>query len=133
MQFRDKLLKKLKRRPDTATKLLYKQFRNRVANELKESKKSYFHNYFNANSNNMKLLWTGTKSIISIKNSHVNVINKLKDAKGNLTTDSANMANIFNKFFVEVADGITKRIPRSPKSPLDYLRDNNKHSFLYLR
>ena len=26
----------------------------------------------------MKLLWTGIKSIISLKNSHVNVINKLK-------------------------------------------------------
>ena len=42
MQFRDKLLKKLKKRPDTATKLLYKQFRNRVANELKKVKHVIF-------------------------------------------------------------------------------------------
>ena len=67
----------------------------------------------------MKLLWTGIKSIISIKNSQVNVINKLKDANGNLTTDSYKMAAVFNDFFVNVADGVTKRLPRSPKSPFD--------------
>ena len=32
------------------------------------------------------------KSIISIKNSQVNVINKLKDKNGNMTTDPATMA-----------------------------------------
>ena len=36
------------------------------------------HDYFNDNSKNMKLLWIGIKSIISVKNYHVNVINKLK-------------------------------------------------------
>ena len=46
----------------------------------------------------MELLWTGIKSNISIKNSHVNAINKLKDAHGNLTTDFVNMANILNNF-----------------------------------
>ena len=67
MRLRDKALKKLTKKPDEATKRLYKQFRNRITIELKESKKNYFHNYFNVNSNNMKLLWTGIKSIISLK------------------------------------------------------------------
>ena len=128
MQFRDKLLKKLKMMPDTATKLLYKQFRYRVANDLTKSKKSYFHDYLNVNSNHMKLLWIGIKSIINIKSSYVNVVNKLNHTKGNLTTDSINVTNIFNTFFVKVADGITKRIPRPPRSPLDYGGSVNTHS-----
>ena len=107
MQVRDNLLKKLKTMPDTATKLFYKQFRYRVANDLKQSKKSYFLDYFNVNSNNLKLLWTGIKSIINIKSSRVNVVNNLKHTKGNLTTDSVNMANIVNNFFSKVANGIT--------------------------
>ncbi len=37
----------------------------------------------------MKLLWTGIKSIINIKNSQVNVVNKLKDSNGKITTDPA--------------------------------------------
>ena len=73
-------------------------------------------------------MWTGIKSISSTKNTHVNVINKLKDTKGNLITDSTAMANIFNNFFVNAADGVTKNMPRSPKSPLDYLENKNQHS-----
>ena len=100
MRLRDKLLKRIRKRPDAAAKHLYKQFKNCVAVELKERKKKYFQNYFNVNTNNMKLLWTGIKSIISIKSSHVNVMNKLKDTNGNLITDSTAMANIYNNFFV---------------------------------
>ena len=95
----DKLLKKLQKKqiqPDTTTKLAYIQFRNRVATELKESKTACFHTYFEVNSTNMKLLWTDIKSISSTKNSHRSVIIKLKDGNGNLTTDSASMAKIFN-------------------------------------
>ena len=124
MRLRDKYFKKLKK-----SLMLHKQFRNRIAIELKESKAKYFHNYVNENSKNIKLPWTGIQSIISIKNSRVNVINKLKDANGNLTTDSATMATVFNDFFVNVADGVTKRIPRSQKSPSDYLQNENLHSF----
>ena len=32
------------------------------------------------------------------------------------------MANEFNNYFINVASGITKKIPRTPKSPLDKLR-----------
>ena len=77
----------------------------------------------------MKLLWTGIKSIISVQNSWVNVINKLKDTNGNLTLDSTTMATVFNDFFVHVADGITKKIPRTLKSPLGYLDNKNQNSF----
>ena len=48
---------------------------------------------------------------------------------GNLMTDSALMANMFNNSFVHVADGVTKSIPRSKKSPLDYLDRNNPNFF----
>ena len=91
MRVRDKLLKRLRKRSDAD---LYKQFGNRVVVELKESKTKYFHNYFNINSNNMKLLWTGIKSIIIIKNNHANVVNKLKDINGYLTAGVTAMANI---------------------------------------
>ena len=82
MRLMDRLLKKIRKRSDATTKHLYMQFRNRVVIELKESKTKYFHNHFSVNSDNMKLLWTGIKSIISVKNSHVSVINKLKDTNG---------------------------------------------------
>ena len=39
------------------------------------------------------------------------------------------MANVFNNFFVNVADGVAKNIPRSQKSPMDYLDSKNPFSF----
>ena len=70
----------------------------------------------------MKLLWTGIKSIISIKISNVSVINKLKDTNGNLITDQQLWQIFLINFFVNVADVVTKNIPRSPKSLLNYLK-----------
>ena len=46
------------------------------------------------------------------------VIRKLKDTNGNVVRDPTTMANIFNNFFVNVADDVKKRIPKSPRSPL---------------
>ena len=77
----------------------------------------------------MKLLWSGLKSIISNNNSKTNIISKLNDVNGNLTTDPTVVANTFNNFFVIVAGNITKGIPRTRKSPMDYLGTRNEHSF----
>ena len=38
------------------------------------------------------------------------------------------MSNIFNDFYVNVADGITRIIPLSPKSPLEYLSNRTGNS-----
>ena len=106
-----------------------KKFRNRVAVLLKESKTNYFHNFFYTNGNNMKLLWSGLTSIIGNNNSKTNIISKLNDVNGNLTTDLTEIANTFNNFFVNVAGNTTKGIPRTRKSPMDYLGTRNEHSF----
>ena len=130
MRIRDNLLKKIKKNKDQSLMDLHKQFRNRVTVALRESKTSYFYNYFQKNSNNMKQLWSGIKSVISIrKSNNVNVISKLKDSNGNFTSDPAVIANIFNKFFVNVSHDIAKNIPPSNKSPLSFMGDRVGNSF----
>ena len=69
MRIRDKILIKLKRNYDQSVLDFYKKFRNRVTESLRESKASYFYNYFQKNSNNLKQLWSGIKSVISIRKS----------------------------------------------------------------
>ena len=130
MHLRDRLLRNLAKNNDQSLKDLYKKFRNRVSESLRESKASYFHNFFQKNSNNMKQLWPGIKSVISIRqSSNVNVISKLKDPNGNVTSDPAVIANVFNKFFVNVSHNITKNIPRSKKSPVDFMGSRIGSSF----
>ena len=119
MRIRDKISQKLKKQQTPENLKLYKKFRNCVSNELKESKARYFHNYFSTNSQNMNKLWAGIKTIISHKSSTSSSINKIKGKDGNVTSGPSKMSNIFNDFYVNVADGITKTIPLTPKSPLD--------------
>ena len=64
---------------------------------------------------------SGIKTIISHKSPTSSSINKIKGKDGNVTSDPAKISNVFNDFYVNVVDGITKTIPLTPKSPLDYL------------
>ena len=121
MRICDRILQKLKKKQTDDNIKVYKKFRNRVSNELKESKARYFHNYFSTNSQNMKKLWSGIKTIISHKSSSSPAINKIKDKDGWVTSDPSQMSNIFNDFYVKIANEITKTIPLTPKSPLSYL------------
>ena len=127
MRIRDRILQKLRKQQISDTFNLYKKFRNRVSNELKESKMQYFHNYFSTNRQNMKKLWSGIKTIMSHM-SYTSSINKLKDKDGNVTSDPNKMSIIFNDFYVHVADSITKSIPMTPKAPLDYLSNRTGNS-----
>ena len=116
MRLRDILFKRLKR-TDESVKDLYEKVWNQFTTALRESKASYYYNYFQSNINNMKQQWTGIKSIINITTSDVNVITKIKESNGHVASKPAVIANFFNKFFVNV----TKSIPRSRKSPLCFM------------
>ena len=128
MRIGDRILQKFKKRQSPDNLQLYKKFRNRVSNELKESKARYYHNYFLTNSQNKKKMWSGIKSIISHKSFTSSSINKIKGNDGNVTSDPSDISNIFNNFYINVASSITKTIPITPKSPLDYLTNRASNS-----
>ena len=78
----------------------------------------------------VSLLCSGIKSVVSIrKASNMDVINKLKDSNGNLTSDPAIMANILNKLLINVSRNINKNILRSYKSPVHFMGDRVGNSF----
>ena len=128
IKIRDRILKKLKNDKSLTNKTLYKKFRNRVATELKRSKIQYFQDYFSSNISNAKKLWSGIKSIISNKNQISNKINGIRDKNGNMISNSEEISNVFNDYFVNVADNIEKAIPRTSKSPMDYLKASSPYS-----
>ena len=53
--------------PTAANKHLYSKFRNHVVSEQCKSKTEYYQNYFEKHKTNVKMLWTGIKSIITLK------------------------------------------------------------------
>ena len=67
MMCRDRLLRNLTKNNDQSLKDLCNKFRNQVTDSLRESKASYFFNYFQKNRSNIKQLWTGIKSVTNIR------------------------------------------------------------------
>ena len=108
---------------------VYRKCRNRVVAENRKSKASYFKNYFATYSGNMKMLWSGIKSIINAKKKSANLISSLTDKDGNSVNDSSKMAEMFNDFFTNISAKINDSIPHTKKSSLDYLTNRNDKSF----
>ena len=48
-------------------------------------------------------------------------IRGIKDTNGKLAIKSTVIANTLNNYFVDVAENISRNIPRTPKSPIEYL------------
>ena len=131
MRIRDRIFQQFKQTESPEVYAQYKQFRNRVVNEIRNNKKTYFQNYFTENKSNMKLLWKGIRSVIKMKSNsgETNSIPFLTNDDGSKITDPSSIANNFNDYFINVASKITGKIPRNPNSPLRYLASANDSSF----
>ena len=83
----------------------YKQYRNLLSTLMKESKKSYFTNYFQNNLNDLKSTWKGIKNLISLKELPNVAPSNIFD-NGRSLTEPQEIANAFDKYFVNVATDI---------------------------
>ena len=76
------------------------------------------------------MLWKGIKNIISLKPKTCDAFSHLVSDDGSKISEPVNIANEFNEYFTKVADEITKKIPRTRKSPLSYLANPNLNSLI---
>ena len=106
----------------------YKQYRNLLSTLMKESKKSYFTNYFQNNLNDLKSTWKGIKNLISLKELPNVAPSNIFD-NGRSLTEPQEIANAFNKYFVNVATDIQSSIRYSKNNFHDFLHPININSF----
>ena len=67
------------------------------------------------------MLWSGIRSIVNVKaKSQLSQISHSLE-NGKRVDDPVKMENTFNNYFVNVGGNIGKSIPRTRKSPMDYL------------
>ena len=76
----------------------------------------------------MKMLWSGIRSIINVKNARLNNISQIVQ-DGKIVSNPKEIAQSFNQSFVYVASSLDKDIPRTTKFPLDYLGNRNSAFF----
>ena len=90
---------------------------SRVVAENRKSKASYLKNYLATYSGNMKMLWSGNKSIINAKKKSANLISSLTDKDENSVNDSSKMEEIFNDFFTNISAKLNDSIPHTEVTP----------------
>ena len=126
MKTRDRLLRKMKKHRSSVNCEAYRIFRNRVAKETRNKKKTYYQNYFITNFQNMNRLWSAIKSIISDKSfASANITKIIMELKHQIQLE---IPNVLNDYFASIAENLSNIIPKTRKSPVDYLIQNNPKS-----
>ena len=93
---------------------------------MKKSKQSYYDKYFERNWNNIKNIWKGIKSLISLETVASRVPTVLSLNNGDAITNFYDIANTFNNYLASIAETTNKSIKYSHKHFSDYL--SNKSS-----
>ena len=76
----------------------YESYRNLLSTLLKRAKEKYFTNFFNENIKDIKKIWKGIKSLVSMKQKNNDTPSLIiKDEK--YINDPVSIANTFNNFF----------------------------------
>ena len=106
----------------------YKQYRNLLSTLLKRSKQSYFTNYFQTNINDLKNTWKGIKKLIFLKRTSNSVPSAV--IENNITLSKPkDIANAFNKYFINISSSIQSTIKFSRNKFHDFLHDLENNSF----
>ena len=76
----------------------YKKYRNLLSTLMKKSRQAYYDKYVERNWNNIKNIWKGIKSLISLKSVASNVPTVLSLDYGNTITNLYDIANTFDNY-----------------------------------
>ena len=128
MRHRDRLKAKAIKTKDPKLWDAFKKVRNKVNNEVKESKKSYYNNNFHVNSNNSKKTWQAINELTGRKSNKSTINSIVVDEE--TISDPKEICNNFNSFFAEIGPQLAMNIPDVDLSFTDYLtKTESKFSF----
>ena len=109
----------------------YKVIKNEITFLTRQSKQTYYEEYFIKHKKNLKKTWQGIKEIINIKSKNYDHPSCIIHEDRSIT-DPVEMANKFNDFYVSIADNILKeRKYNGNKHFSDYLRNPLTNSIVF--
>ena len=109
----------------------FKTYKNKLNMLIRKSKRMYLFTKFEKSKNDMKQTWKDINSIIG-KGHKKSPQTKFKDENGKVITDSHDIPNQFNDFFVNVGPKLAKEIQHSGKHYYDYLGEM-RPSCMYMK
>ena len=107
----------------------YKKLRNTILSLCKASKITHYTEFFNNNSNNIKLTWKGIQQIINLKSKKSATPSCILVNK-NIVHNEKDIANSFNEFFTSVAGKLKNKIYKNKDLDFrNYLRNESNQTF----
>ena len=106
----------------------YKEIRNKILANSRQSKKSYFQKIFLQNSNNIKNTWKGIKAIINLNGSKKNQPSSLL-INNKLISEPKAVAESFNNYFSSIASELQSKIHYYGKDFSTFLKNSNPNNF----
>ena len=88
----------------------YKLYRNKIKHLILLSKKSYYSNYFQNNSKNIKKTWQGIKQVVTLSNKkfHIPTTVEIDSQK---ITNAIDITNAFNTYFANIGSNLAASVP----------------------
>src|SRR5271170_2425313 len=109
----------IKNRPNVNIAERYKAFLKIYKKAVSLAKRLYYKKQY-MDEKNIRKKWDVLKASINLKKSGKNSISQIKSDNDNeLISDSLQMSNKFNEFFVNIGDNLAKKIPDTNLNPLD--------------
>ena len=103
----------------------YKFYCKLVKKLIFKSKQSYYNKYFSENLSNARKVRKGINEIIKNNKEYAHIT---LDVNGKIVLDQKQVANTFNTFFANVAEGLVNQIANPPTKFQDYLKNPNQCS-----
>ena len=104
----------------------YKEYKTLLSNLMKKSEQQYYDEQFKANVHNLKKSWNLIKDIINRKKKATP--NKRFLINGKITSNNQEIAEGFNKFYVNIGKTLSDKIPAHNICPTSFITETNTES-----
>ena len=130
---KNKLYKKYKKYPFLSHERVYKKYRNKLCQLLRNAERSHYHYIITKYKQNLKKSWQIIKDIIGKKQGEKVIANKFK-VDNKIIMDPVVIANSFNNFYINIGHNLASKIPNpnSNINPTSYIKKEYINS-LYLK
>ena len=89
----------------------YKAYRNALNRTIQGAKQMYYNKYFSSNKNNPAKIWDAIHELADLKPKKNITINRLMKENGDFVEEPKDVAQLLNKYFVDIGKNMAKAIP----------------------